>query len=641
MKALFDTGADLNVVHQKFVDKYRIPTTRLPRPIKISNVDGTSNRSGQITHRVECDFVVKGNRLPTDFYVSDLGKEDAILGIPFVDQYNPSISDWKKGELKFNPTIVEKQRKLFEHQRTNPPPNGKIWRMKTPEFDVDEEAVIAYTRGEPVIAVFQNEESPVTMDGTHREQGNVPGKASVGKLSKTKGPHMTIGRANISAKLAQKASENKKATTLEELLPEYLHGYKEVFEKKAAERFPGSRPWDHAIDMQPSFVPKDCKVYPLSPKEREELDKFLDENLQKGYIQPSKSPMASPFFFVDKKDGALRPVQDYRYLNSHTVKNAYPLPLISDLLDKLQGAKIFTKLDVRAGYNNIRIKEGDQWKAAFKTPRGLFEPTVMFFGLCNAPATFQAMMNAIFKDMIDEGWIVIYMDDILIFSGNREDHRKRTIRVLERLKEHDLFLKAEKCLFEVEEVEFLGTVIKPGELSMDPVKLQGISEWPTPTTVKQVQSFLGFGNFYRRFIHKYSDLSKPLNELTKKNQKFEWTPACQTAFDNLKQRFQSAPILKMPEPNKQFLIECDASKVATGAVLRQKGDDGLWHPCAYLSKSFTAAERNYEIYDRELLAICRALEAWRHYLQGHSEPVIVWTDHQNLLYFREARKLTR
>ena len=211
----------------------------------------------------------------------------------------------------------------------------------------------------------------------------------------------------------------------------------------------------------------------MSQKEQMALDEFLEENLRKGYIRPSKSPMASPFFFVGKKDGSLRPCQDYRYLNEGTVKNAYPLPLVSELVDKLKGAKVFSKLDLRSGYNNVRIKDSDQWKGAFKCSRGLFEPTVMFFGLCNSPATFQSFMNDIFRDMLDEGWLVIYMDDMLIFSKDLETHRKYIHRVLQRLQGHDLFLKPEKCVFETNEVEFLGLIVRPDTLAMDPTKIQG------------------------------------------------------------------------------------------------------------------------------------------------------------------------
>ncbi|CDO76040.1 hypothetical protein BN946_scf184891.g3 [Trametes cinnabarina] len=450
-----------------------------------------------------------------------------------------------------------------------------------------------------------------------------------------------IRKTTMSTNLAVRAHENQPVKNLDDILPSYLQNYRHIFEKKTAERMPISRPWDHAIDLKPGFVPRDCKIIPLSPQERSELDKFIDENLAKGYIRPSKSPMASPIFFVKKKDGTLRPVQDYRYLNEGTIKNAYPLPLISDLFDKLKGARFFTKLDVRAGYNNVRIKEGDQWKAAFKTACGLFEPMVMFFGLCNAPATFQAMMNDIFRDFLAEGWMIIYMDDILLFSDNLDDMHKHTTQVLQHLQENDLYLKGEKCEFDKQEVEFLGAIVRPGEIAMDPVKLEGLKEWQTPTTVKQVQSFLGFANFYRRFIRGYADIAKPLNNLTQKDTPWEWTKECNDAFTTLKQQFMEAPILVTPDPTKPFQVECDASKVATGAVLRQKGEDGLWHPCAYLSKLFTEAERNYQIYDWELLAIIRALEAWRHYLDGALHPVEILSDHKNLTYFRSAQKLNR
>ena len=210
-------------------------------------------------------------------------------------------------------------------------------------------------------------------------------------------------------------------------LPKYCEPFKQVFEKTAAERFPISRPYDHAIKTKEGFVPSDCPVYLMAPKEQIALDEFINENLRKGYIRPSTSPQASPFFFVPKKDGSLRPCQDYRRINSWTIRNAYPLPLIQELIDKLHGAKYFTKLDLRNGYNNIRIKNGDQWKAAFKTARGLFEPTVMFFGLCNSPATFQMFMNDIFRIIITQDGILIYMDNILIFATSTEDLIRKTI----------------------------------------------------------------------------------------------------------------------------------------------------------------------------------------------------------------------
>jgi len=394
-------------------------------------------------------------------------------------------------------------------------------------------------------------------------------------------------------------------------LPEVYAEYRTVFEKEALERMLEQKAWDHTIDLKTDFIPKDCKIYPLSPKEQKEQDKFLEENLRKGYIQPSKSPMVSPFFFVSKKDSKkLRPCQDYRRLNEGTIKNAYPLPRVDELLDKLKGAKYFTTLDLRWRYNNVRIKEGDEWKAAFKMNKGLFEPLVMFFGLCNSPATFQNMMNDIFIMETNEGWILIYIDDILIFLKRKEELQKLTLRVLKKLQENDLFANLDKCTFETTEVDYLGMIISEDQIKMDPAKLKGIKDWPSPTTVKQVRSFLGFRNFYRKFIGHYADITQPLNDLAKKDLTWNWTDACQEAFEKLKEEFQKAPVLLMPDSMKPFIIETDASKFATGAVIQQKNTNGDWHPCGYISHSFDATQRNCEIYDRELMGIVRALETW-------------------------------
>jgi RNase H-like domain found in reverse transcriptase/Reverse transcriptase (RNA-dependent DNA polymerase)/Integrase zinc binding domain/Chromo (CHRromatin Organisation MOdifier) domain len=308
-------------------------------------------------------------------------------------------------------------------------------------------------------------------------------------------------------------------------------------------------------------------------------------------------------------------------------------------MDKLKGAKYFTKLDVCWGYNNVRIRKGDKWKAAFKTNKGLFEPTVMFFGMCNSPATLQAMMDDIFMTMIDNQLVIVYMDDILIFADTKEELEQITKLVLEELREHDLFLKAKKCEFCQTRIEYLGMIIKEGRISMDAVKLGGIRDWPIPTTLKQTRSFLGFGNFYRKFISHYSELARPLNDLTKKEKKFEWTTECQEAFDTMKKQFTEEPVLLMPDQSKPFQIESDTSKVATGTVLTQFDSNGDRHPVAFLSKTFSETERKYEIYNRELSGIIRALKEWRHYIQGSGHTMIVYSDHKNLTYFRTAQKL--
>ncbi len=227
------------------------------------------------------------------------------------------------------------------------------------------------------------------------------------------------------------------------------------------------------------------------------LTEFLQKHLEKEYIRPSKSPYATPFFFIKKKSGELRPVQDYRKVNEWTIKNRYPLPLIPELINRVKGATLFSKFNVRWGYNNVRIKEGDEWKAAFTTNQGLFEPRVMFFGLTNSPATFQTMMNEIFAMELREGWVSIYMDDILIHTNEDVDnHRKCVHRILRKLEDNDLFLKPEKCIFEQERIEFLGVVLQGGTIQMDPIKIKTVTDWSPSRNVKDVRAFLGFTGFY-------------------------------------------------------------------------------------------------------------------------------------------------
>ena len=377
----------------------------------------------------------------------------------------------------------------------------------------------------------------------------------------------------------------------------------------------------------------------MNLKEREELKKFIDENKRSGRIRESTPPMASPFFFIKKADGSLRAIQDYRKLNESTIKNKYPLPLIGELIDKVKTAKFITKLDVRWGYYNIRIREGDEWKAAFRTNEGLFEPTVMFFGLCNAPATFQAFVNNIFRDLIGLGKIVIYLDDILIFVDDLEEHRRLVKQVFQILKDNKLYLKPSKCEFEVSTVKFLGYVLGNGEIRMDTSKVDAVRDWPDPKNKKELQRFLSLGNWLRRFVKGYSATVKPLTRLTG-DVDWEWNTEQKKAFQLIKDKLTSAPVLAIPNDDDSFQIETNASDYATGEVLLQK-QDGNWKVIVYRSAALTSAEWNYEIYDKELLAVVQALEDWRQYLLGAKHPIEVWTDHANLTYFRKPQDLNR
>jgi len=321
--------------------------------------------------------------------------------------------------------------------------------------------------------------------------------------------------ATTSQRLAEGTRRSKETQATTTPLPAYVAEFQSVFAKEDFDVLPEHRKWDHAIELIPGAEPKSSKVYPLSLLEQTELDAFLEGNLRTGQIQPSKSPIAALVFFIKKKDGSLWLVQDYCALNAVTVKNRYPLPLISELVSQLCRAKYFTKLDVRWGFNNVRIKPRDEWKAAFRTNRGLFEPLVMFFGITNSPATFQTMMNDIFRTLIAEEIVVVYLDDILIFTEMEEQHEQAVWRVLEVLAEYKLFLHPEKCEFYRKWIEYLGLVILENKVEMDPVKVAGVRDWPTLENWTDVQAFIGFVNFYYRFIRDFSTIARPLFDLTR------------------------------------------------------------------------------------------------------------------------------
>jgi len=347
-------------------------------------------------------------------------------------------------------------------------------------------------------------------------------------------------------------------------------------------------------------------------------------------------------FFIKKKDSSLRLVQDYHALNAVTIKNRYLLPLISELISQLHGARYFTKLDVHWGFNNVCIKPGDEWKAAFRTNRGLFEPLVMFFRMTNSPATFQTMMNNVFRTVIAEGIVVVYLDDILIFTKTEEEHEQAVRRVLEILMEHKLFLRPEKCEFHRKQIEYLGLVISENKVAMDPIKVAGVREWPIPENRTDVQAFIGFVNFYRRFIQGFSTIARPLFDLTRSDQAWNWGTKKQEAFERLKMAVTTALTLASPQDSEPFCIEADSSDFTSGAVLSQQlSGEEKWHPVAFYSKSLSPVERNYEIHGKEMLVIIHVLEEWRHFLEGARHPVEIWTDHKNLEYFMTAKKLNR
>ncbi|KAL2086105.1 hypothetical protein ACEWY4_017164 [Coilia grayii] len=423
-------------------------------------------------------------------------------------------------------------------------------------------------------------------------------------------------------------------------IPQEYNHYSDVFCPTRAAQLPPHRPWDCAIDLLPGEPVPRGKIYPLSLPEQKAMEEYVQEALRQGYIRPSVSPAASSFFFVAKKDGGLRPCIDYRALNKITVKFRHPLPLVPAALEQLRGAVMFTKLDLRSAYNLIRIRKGDEWKTAFITPSGHYEYRVMPYGLANAPSVFQGYMNEVFREYLHR-FVLVFIDDILIYSRNVAEHRHHVSLVLRKLREHHLFLKAEKCVFHKHQVQFLGYHISPQGVKMDQGKVDAVLNWPTPTTIKELQRLLGFANFYRRFIRNYSMLIAPLTNLLRAKPKtLQWSTEADQALANLKVSFSSAPLLTLPNPTKPFIVEVDASTTGAGAVLSQEsGSPSRLHPCAFFSRKFSPAEQNYDIGNRELLAVKLALEEWRHWLEGAQHPFRVLTDHKNLAYLREAKRL--
>jgi RNase H-like domain found in reverse transcriptase/Reverse transcriptase (RNA-dependent DNA polymerase)/Integrase zinc binding domain/Chromo (CHRromatin Organisation MOdifier) domain/Integrase core domain len=425
-------------------------------------------------------------------------------------------------------------------------------------------------------------------------------------------------------------------------IPRRYGEYLVVFSKVRAEELPPHRNSDHAIDLEPGSKLPHGRIYNLSEAELAALKAYIETNLANGFIRRSTSPAAAPILFVKKKDGSLRLCVDYRALNKVTVKNRYPLPLISEMLDRVRGAKIFTKLDLRGAYNLIRIREGDEYKTAFRTRYGQFEYRVMPFGLTNAPATFQAYMDECLAPYIDD-FAVCYLDDILIYSKDPREHEEHVCKVLAKLKEFGLYCKASKCEFSVRKVQFLGFVISEDGVAMEADRISTIEDWPAPKSVKDVQTLLGFTNFYRRFIRKYAKITAPISDLLKstRDSRWEWTQAASRAFQKLKRAFTEAPILMHFDPERPITLQTDASGFAIAGILNQYDNFGTLRPVSFYSRKCSSAEQNYDTYDRELLAIVESFKHWRHYLEGAKHPILVRCDHKNLEYFQTSKVLSR
>ncbi|UTT90603.1 hypothetical protein NDA17_003647 [Ustilago hordei] len=510
--------------------------------------------------------------------VADTADYDLILGFTELRRLKPTIQ-WDTGQLEF---------KTQEQDRPprRPPEAARAGdlTMRRPTLHGNEfvsaERILRAALEDGPIGFMLLEEPPSSLPAF----GFVPTGAD-------KGVEMEV--------------EVDKVVTAADIPKPYQH-LQDVFDEVEADKLPHHTEHDLHLELIEGGKPPQGPLYLKGPKEMSELRRYLDENLEKGFIRPSKSPARSPVLFVPKKDGGLRLCVDYRGLNEITVKNKAPLPLIEEQLFLLRKARIYTKLDLRAAYNLIRIAKGDEWKTAFGTQLGLYEYLVMPFGLANAPAHFQSFINDIFRDIIGV-YVVVYLDDFLIFSDTEEVHVKHVTEVLTRLRSNRLFAKLSKCEFHTKTVEFLGYIIKPTGIEMDPEKVHTVKEWPMPESIHDIQRFLGFANFYRRFIAHFARIAKPLTALVKpieRFKKFELPEEAQQAFHKLIQAFTSAGVLQHFDYHLPTRLETDASDFAIAGVLKQE-HEGRWHPVAFYSRKMSSAEKNYEIHDKELLAVYR------------------------------------
>ncbi|SYW84160.1 uncharacterized protein UHO2_03357 [Ustilago hordei] len=609
-RILADTGAGLSIVSDSFISKYQIPT----KPIKTRSIHGVTGHQLSINSSASMQVSIGTHNLGVvEASVADTADYDLILGFTELRRLKPTIQ-WDTGQLEF---------KTQEQDRPprRPPEAARAGdlTMRRPTLHGNEfvsaERILRAALEDGPIGFMLLEEPPSSLPAF----GFVPTGAD-------KGVEMEV--------------EVDKVVTAADIPKPYQH-LRDVFDEVEADKLPHHTEHDLHLELIEGGKPPQGPLYLKGPKEMSELRRYLDENLEKGFIRPSKSPARSPVLFVPKKDGGLRLCVDYRGLNEITVKNRAPLPLIEEQLFLLRKARIYTKLDLRAAYNLIRIAKGDEWKTAFGTQLGLYEYLVMPFGLANAPAHFQSFINDIFRDIIGI-YVVVYLDDFLIFSDTEEAHVKHVTEVLTRLRSNRLFAKLSKCEFHTKTVEFLGYIIKPTGIEMDPEKVRTVKEWPMPESIHDIQRFLGFANFYRRFIAHFARIAKPLTALVKpieRFKKFELPEEAQQAFHKLIQAFTSAGVLQHFDYHLPTRLETDASDFAIAGVLKQE-HEGRWHPVAFYSRKMSSAEKNYEIHDKELLAVVACLTQWRHMLAGLPNQLVILTDHEALKYFKSQRRIT-
>jgi hypothetical protein len=589
-RALVDSGASDNFIHQETARSLGLKLQKKKEPQAVNDIQGRN--LGWISHYVTVLLEAAHHQEEIDLNVVPLGIHGLVVGLPWLQKHNPDI-EWREKRIKFSSPFCKWKciKKAYERLRDD---KGKF----TPRKD------------------------QVQLEDTNGTE------------------HMELDAIlpNSTEHHGSEQHESMKG------VPAEYHDFADVFNLEEARTMPKDRGlWNFKINFIEGWedkLPKPARRYRLSADEQKLEQETIKELLAAGMIRPSTSPIAAPCFFVPKKDGTKRHVVDWRGINAITVKDAHPLPIMDDLLDLARGSKIMSKLDLTASYNQIPIREKDRWKTAFITSQGLFEFNVMHFGFANAPPHMQRFMQHTLAPVFQE-MVRVYLDDIPVFSLGTSSHIATMRRVFELLRKNKLYAKAKKCEFHQKEMELLGIKVTTDGFEMEDKKITEVRQWKPPKNVKGVRSFLGFCNFYRRFIKNFSLIARPLHDLEQKNHPWRWTEKEQTAFEKLKELVTEKPVLAHINPSLPFRMETDASNTAYGAVLSQKQPDGTRHPVAYMSKSMTPPERNYDIGDKEALGIIKPLQHWRHWLEATKEPIEILTDHKNLVNFSNPKILNQ
>jgi hypothetical protein len=594
---LIDSGASGNFVSSSFVDRHQqhLPQKQSMGAETITLADGSQQPTQGMVPSVLLTIASYSNRV--DLTSLPLAGYDVILGMPWLEEHNPHIH-WQQKRVEFH----------FGGRHHQLESESGLYLLTTPEFK---------------LALRRNQVETVFVGAEALEQAPIIAAATASESSRG---------------MATSEEESKYGDDFLPMRQKILAEYHDVFPDDLPSALPPQRSVDHRIELKPGSSPTSLPLRRMSPPELDELRSQLDQLSESGFIQPSKSPFGAPILFVKKKDGTMRMCIDYRALNGITIKNSYPLPRIDELFDRLQGATIFSKIDLRSGYHQIRIAEDDIPKTAFRTRYGHFEFRVLPFGLTNAPATFMHLMHQIFGPFLDK-FVLVFLDDILVYSRTPVEHEQHVRQVLDLLRRNQLFAKLSKCELFRPSVEFLGHIIDAQGLHMMQDKIKAVTEWPNLKSVDDVRSFLGTVGYYRKFIRMFSDVAAPLTALLHTGAKFEWSEPQQKAFDELKQAVTKQPVLILPDLDQPFVVTTDASGYAVGATLSQDRGAGQ-QPIAFLSKKMLPAEKNYAVHEQELLAIIIALREWRHYLHGNAFCIRVLTDHHSLQWLRTQPQLS-